>query len=86
VLSLPPSLETSKDQPELAARYRAIGESTRMSLLFRKPGAEAGTSAQRVAPGGGKAPPVAQGSVAVAEVVCRGADSAPRVANSGIKT
>jgi predicted methyltransferase len=39
VWRLPPSLATSKDQPELAARYRAIGESTRMTLLFRKPGA-----------------------------------------------
>lgn len=37
VWRLPPSLATSKDDPEAAARYRAIGESSRMTLLFRKP-------------------------------------------------
>ncbi len=37
VWRLPPSLSTSKENPELQARYRAIGESTRMTLLFRKP-------------------------------------------------
>ena len=37
VWRLPPSLATSKDDPEAAAGYRAIGESSRMTLLFRKP-------------------------------------------------
>lgn len=37
VWRLPPSLATSKDDPEAAAAYRAIGESSRMTLLFRKP-------------------------------------------------
>jgi len=37
VWRLPPTLATSGDNPELAERYRAIGESTRMTLLFRKP-------------------------------------------------
>lgn len=37
VWRLPPSLATSKDDPEVAAGYRAIGESSRMTLLFRKP-------------------------------------------------
>ena len=37
VWRLPPSLATSKDDPEAAARYRAMGESSRMTLLFRKP-------------------------------------------------
>jgi len=35
---LPPSLATSKDNPELAAQMKAIGESNRMTLKFRKPG------------------------------------------------
>jgi len=33
---LPPSLRTSKDNPELRAAMEAIGESDRMTLLFRK--------------------------------------------------
>lgn len=37
VWRLPPSLSTSKDDPELRAQYEAIGESNRMTLLFRKP-------------------------------------------------
>jgi len=37
VWRLPPSLSTSKDNPELQAKYNAIGESHRMTLLFRKP-------------------------------------------------
>jgi predicted methyltransferase len=37
VWRLPPSLATSKDKPELKAKYLAIGESTRMTLLFKKP-------------------------------------------------
>jgi len=37
VWRLPPSLATSKDDPEAAARYRAIGESSRVTLKFRKP-------------------------------------------------
>lgn len=37
VWRLPPSLATSKSDPELAARYREIGESSRMTLLFKKP-------------------------------------------------
>ena len=37
VWRLPPSLSTSRDDPELAAKYRAVGESSRMTLLFRKP-------------------------------------------------
>jgi predicted methyltransferase len=36
VWRLPPSLSTSRDDPELAETYKAIGESTRMTLLFRK--------------------------------------------------
>lgn len=36
VWRLPPSLNTSKDDPELRAQYEAIGESNRMTLLFRK--------------------------------------------------
>lgn len=36
VWRLPPSLRTSKDDPELRAQYEAIGESNRMTLLFRK--------------------------------------------------
>lgn len=39
VWRLPPSLNTSKDDPELRAQYEAIGESNRMTLLFRKPAA-----------------------------------------------
>lgn len=37
VWRLPPTLMTSGDDAELAARYTAIGESNRMTLLFRKP-------------------------------------------------
>lgn len=36
VWRLPPSLATSKKDPELAARLAAIGESNRMTLKFRK--------------------------------------------------
>lgn len=36
VWRLPPSLNTSKDDPELRARMEAIGESDRMTLLFQK--------------------------------------------------
>ena len=41
VWRLPPSLNTSRDDPELRAKYQAIGESDRMTLLFRKPAAGA---------------------------------------------
>lgn len=37
VWRLPPTLATSKDNPELKARMEAIGESDRMTLKFRKP-------------------------------------------------
>jgi predicted methyltransferase len=37
VWRLPPSFATSSDNPELKAKYMAIGESTRMTLKFRKP-------------------------------------------------
>jgi len=37
VWRLPPSLGTSKDNPELKAEMEAIGESSRMTLLFKKP-------------------------------------------------
>ena len=37
VWRLPPSLATSADDPQLREKYLAIGESTRMTLLFRKP-------------------------------------------------
>ena len=37
VWRLPPSLATSRDNPELRARMEAIGESNRMTLRFRKP-------------------------------------------------
>lgn len=37
VWRLPPNLQTSRDDPELRSRYKAIGESNRMTLLFRKP-------------------------------------------------
>lgn len=37
VWRLPPSLATSKDNPELRAEMEAIGESNRMTLKFRKP-------------------------------------------------
>ena len=37
VWRLPPSLSTSKEDPELRAQYEAIGESNRMTLKFRKP-------------------------------------------------
>jgi predicted methyltransferase len=36
VWRLPPALATSKDDPELAAKMQEIGESDRMTLLFRK--------------------------------------------------
>lgn len=36
VWRLPPALGTSKDDPELRAKMEAIGESDRMTLLFRK--------------------------------------------------
>lgn len=37
VWRLPPSLMTSQNDPELAAKMQAIGESDRMTLKFRKP-------------------------------------------------
>ncbi|GHA88505.1 methyltransferase [Algimonas arctica] len=37
VWRLPPSLATSGENPELRAQMEAIGESNRMTLLFRKP-------------------------------------------------
>lgn len=37
VWRLPPSLVTSRDNPELKAEMEAIGESNRMTLKFRKP-------------------------------------------------
>ncbi len=37
VWRLPPSLQTSRDDPELMAKMQAIGESNRMTLKFRKP-------------------------------------------------
>lgn len=37
VWRLPPSLSTSKEDPELRVKMQAIGESDRMTLLFRKP-------------------------------------------------
>jgi len=37
VWRLPPSLGTSRDNPELKAQMEAIGESNRMTLLFKKP-------------------------------------------------
>lgn len=37
VWRLPPSLATSKDDPALKTQLEAIGESNRMTLLFRKP-------------------------------------------------
>jgi len=37
VWRLPPSLVTSKDDPELKAKMEAVGESNRMTLKFRKP-------------------------------------------------
>lgn len=37
VWRLPPSLATSRDNPELKAELEAIGESNRMTLTFRKP-------------------------------------------------
>ena len=36
VWRLPPSLSTSKEDPELRAKMQAIGETDRMTLLFRK--------------------------------------------------
>ncbi len=38
VWRLPPSLVTSRENPELRAEMEAIGESNRMTLLFRKAG------------------------------------------------
>ena len=37
VWRLPPTLGTSKDNPELKAELEAVGESNRMTLKFRKP-------------------------------------------------
>ena len=37
VWRLPPTLGTSRDDPELRAGFEAIGESNRMTLRFRKP-------------------------------------------------
>jgi predicted methyltransferase len=37
VWRLPPTFATSGDNPELKAKYAAIGESNRMTLKFRKP-------------------------------------------------
>jgi predicted methyltransferase len=37
VWRLPPSLATSRDNPELRAELEAVGESNRMTLKFRKP-------------------------------------------------
>jgi predicted methyltransferase len=37
VWRLPPTLMTSRDDPELKAQYEAVGESNRMTLKFRKP-------------------------------------------------
>ena len=37
VWRLPPTLATSKDNPELKAQMEAIGETDRMTLKFRKP-------------------------------------------------
>lgn len=37
VWRLPPTLATSREDEELKAQYEAIGESDRMTLLFRKP-------------------------------------------------
>lgn len=37
VWRLPPAYFTSREDPELKSKYEAIGESNRMTLLFRKP-------------------------------------------------
>ena len=37
VWRLPPSFATSRNDPDLREKYRAIGESNRMTVLFRKP-------------------------------------------------
>jgi predicted methyltransferase len=37
VWRLPPSFATSREDPELKAKYEAVGESNRMTLKFRKP-------------------------------------------------
>ncbi len=37
VWRLPPTLLTSRDDPDLKAQYEAVGESNRMTLKFRKP-------------------------------------------------
>lgn len=39
VWRLPPSLQTSREDPELQAQMRDVGESNRMTLKFRKPAA-----------------------------------------------
>ena len=44
VWRLPPSLATSRDNPELRQQMEAIGESDRMTLKFRKPLERSGTS------------------------------------------
>ena len=36
VWRLPPNLSTSREDAELKAKYEAIGESNRMTLLFKK--------------------------------------------------
>ena len=36
VWRLPPSLRTSRDNPELMAQLKAIGETSRMTLKFKK--------------------------------------------------
>jgi predicted methyltransferase len=42
VWRLPPSLQTSAEDPALRAEMEAIGESNRMTLKFRKPAAQGG--------------------------------------------
>ena len=37
VWRLPPSFATSREDPELKAKYEAVGESNRMTLKFKKP-------------------------------------------------
>jgi len=37
VWRLPPTFATSGDKPELKAQYEAVGESSRMTLMFKKP-------------------------------------------------
>lgn len=38
VWRLPPTYATSKDKPAMREKFKAIGETTRMTLVFRKPG------------------------------------------------